>query len=724
MRHLLRLCLLVLLAMLPAQATLAQMATLIADNVSFDGDSRLVASGNVEVFYEGQRVLAEQLIYDSDTDVLEMKGPITLIDSGGQVITATGAELSGDLKDGIIRGARLVIADQMQIAAVEGHRVEGRYSQLYKAVASSCRVCEHNPTPLWRIRAEKIVHDQEERQLYFTNARFEVLGLPIMWAPRFRLPDPSRRRASGFLVPSLSQNSRLGFGMRVPYFLTLGDHADVTLTPYLARNTRTVEGRYRHALRWGDIELTGAVSVDDILPGDVRAYLFGRGTFALPADFRLDVNVEAVSDRAYLETYGYSDKDRLSNGFEISRARRHEYIRASFEALRTLRDSEVPIEDTLATRLARGTYERRLPHILGGEGKLLFDVQGYERRAESVDADLQDACDAASVAASDCIARDVVRVTSELGWHRSWILGNGMTTRVQGNLAGDYYIIGEDTAFGDKVGRVTPAASVDLRWPLSREGSAGGRSILQPVMQIAWAESYGDEAPNEDSRLVEFDEGNLLALSRFPGLDARETGLRGTVGLAFSHFAPSGREYALALARTYRATDPDLFSGASGLDGSQSDWLVAGRMEFTDTLSLTNRSLFDDTLEVAKSETRLTFGGERLTAATSYIWVEAASLEGRDENVSEWNVDMAYAFGRHWIGRSNWRYDLIEGSAARAGVGLGYRNECVNIDLSLSRRFTSSTNVAPSTDVGLSVSLNGFGQDGRRYARGCAHTEG
>ena len=57
-------------------------------------------------------------------------------------------------------------------------------------------------------------------------------------------------------------------------------------------------------------------------------------------------------------------------------------------------------------------------------------------------------------------------------------------------------------------------------------------------------------------------------------------------------------------------------------------------------------------------------------------------------------------------------------------MGIGYRNECVNIDLSLSRRFTSSTNVEPSTDVGLTVSLNGFGQDGRPYARGCTQVEG
>ncbi len=62
----------------------------------------------------------------------------------------------------------------------------------------------------------------------------------------------------------------------------MGDHADVTVAPFITGKTRTLEGRYRHALRWGNIEFNGAVSVDDILPDEVRAYLFGRGEFNLP----------------------------------------------------------------------------------------------------------------------------------------------------------------------------------------------------------------------------------------------------------------------------------------------------------------------------------------------------------------------------------------------------------------------------------------------------------
>lgn len=726
LRYIARLLVAAWIACVPMATVQAQYATLIADAVSFDGGDKVTATGNVEIFYEGQRVLADRLVYDESTDELQVFGPITLIEASGNVLTATFAQLSGDLKEGIMRGARLVLQEQMQIAATEINRVDGRYTQLTKTVASSCRVCGDNPTPLWQIRAERIVHDQLERQLYFDNARFEIAGLPVFWLPHLRMPDPTLRRATGFLVPSLKQTSALGFGFKFPYFIKAGDHADVTVTPFITGNTRTLEGRYRHALRWGNIELNGAVSVDDILPDKVRGYLFGVGKFSLPGDFKLNVNLELVSDRAYLETYDYSSADRLSNGVELTRTRRDEYISASFDLLRTLRDNEVPIEDTLATNLVRGTWERRYPGIAGGEGRLIFDVQGYEREAEAVTPALLNACANVDpqVPASECIARDVFRTTVELGWKRDWVFRNGLLAEFEANLAGDFYLVGQDAVFDNKLTRVTPATGLTFRWPFARTAPNGARDVIEPVVQLAWSETYGDATPNEDSRLVEFDEGNLLALSRFPGHDGRETGARATLGLAWTHYGPTGREYALTVGRILRDSDPDLFQGASGLDGEASDWLVAGRLEFTDRLSLTNRSLFDDSFDFTKSETRVVWRGRKIMAASSYIWVDAAPFEGRTEDVSEWNMDFAYRFDRHWTGKLDYRYDLNAGRAAKAGVGVEYRNECVNIDLSLSRSFTSSTNVEPSTDVGLTVSLNGFGRDGRPYARSCPTING
>ncbi|MCP3970324.1 MAG: LPS-assembly protein LptD [Rhodobacteraceae bacterium] len=712
---------LVLALILSPLAAQAQVATLVADSVSIssDGDT-VVARGNVEIFFDNQRLLAKAITYNRSNDELQITGPITLIETDGSVMTGGDATLSGDFKQGIISGARFILGGQMQIAATELHRVDGRYNQLYKTVASSCNVCQHRPTPLWRIRARRVVHDQVEKQLYFYHARFEVVGVPIFYFPRLRLPDPTLRRATGFLIPQIKTSSNLGIGLKSPYFITLGDHADLRLTPYVSADTRTLEARFRREFSFGSLELSGAISRDDLLPGDTRAYAFAQGRFRLPRDFDLNLDLGLVSDNSYLLTYGYSGTDRLGNSAEITRTRRNEYISFSAEKLRSLRASEIPIEDTLATFLGRATYERRFnPGLVGGEARLVFDLEGHERLADTITPALTAACLVAS--APECTARDVVRAGALANWRRDWTLGSGLIAAAEGQLAADFYWINQDAAFADSLTHITPTAAVELRWPLSRMTSRGASDILEPVVQIAWTDTLGANVPNDDSKLVDFDEGNLLSLSRFPGSDRYERGWRSTVGLSWTRLVPGGNQYSATVGRVFRADDLGQFTRASGLDGSSSDWLIATQLKMRH-LTLTNRSLFDDTFSFSKSESQLAWHGDKLTASAAFIWVVDDPDEGRTGDTSELNFDATYALDRHWTLSANGSYDGNTNNATNAGLGIGYRNECVNIDLSLSRRFTTSTNVTASTDFGFSVSLNGFGQDGRDHARTCKYS--
>ncbi len=74
----------------------------------------------------------------------------------------------------------------------------------------------------------------------------------------------------------------------------------------------------------------------------------------------------------------------------------------------------------------------------------------------------------------------------------------------------------------------------------------------------------------------------------------------------------------------------------------------------------------------------------------------------------EWPLDTTYRFGDIWSMGLDARYDLGGTAPTRTGLQIGWQNECVTVDFSVSRRFTSSTTLTPSTDFGLSVGLNGF----------------
>ncbi|MDB5661353.1 MAG: LPS-assembly protein LptD [Cypionkella sp.] len=693
-----------LLLALPALAQDAvstqERATLVADALQIKDNSTLIAQGHVEVFYQGQKLTAQSVTYDQTADRLLIEGPMVLSDGKGAVILANQAEMSADFTQGVLTSARLVLQQQLQLAAAEIQRVDGRYTAMQRVVASSCKICAGSPTPLWEIRARRVVHDQNERQLYFDQAQFRLAGVPVMYIPRLRIPDPTLKRASGFLLPSLRNSSNLGTGLMLPYFIKMGESRDLTVTPFFTTDgNRTVNLRYRQAFATGAIDIAGGVSRDDLMPGETRGYVLGTGKFALPRGFTLDLRVEAVSDPAYILDYDYPTEDRLESRAEVSRTRRNEYISGRLIAFHSIREGED--NAALPSRMADLTYHRRFTlGGWGGEGGFELQAHGHERTSN----------DALNDSNNDDIAdgRDTQRVSLRADWRKNYLLDNGMEAAVLGEAAADFYLIGQDADYDGSKTRLHSAVGAELRWPWVKSQANGVSQVIEPVMQIVVGSRSGTTIPNEDSTLVEFDEANLFDLSRFPGADAVENGTRANLGVSYLRLDPNGWTLGMTVGRVLRAEDTGQFSEGSGLSGVSSDWMAAWQLNIAG-FDLTNRLLFDDDLAMTKAELQAAYTADRFTLVTGYVHTEADAAENRRKPISELTLASSYQLTDNWAGRVASRYDFEAERAAKAGLGLTFRNECMLVDLSLSRRFTSSTSVKPTTSFGLSVELLGFG---------------
>lgn len=685
-------------------------AALVADSVEVTRDRVLIARGNVEVFQGETRLRAQSVTYDSRNGSLVLTGPILIQDGPDVIIVADQAELSRDLQDGLLRGARLVLNQQLQLAAVEMNRVGGRYTQLYKTAVTSCHVCESGKPPLWQIRAKRVVHDQQAQQLYFDKAQFRIRNVPVFYLPRLRLPDPNLKRASGFLIPSLRTTSQLGTGIIVPYFITLGDHRDLTLSPYWSARTNTLGFRYRQAYVNGRISFEGSITRDVLRPGEDRGYVFGNGAFNLTRGYILSFDLETTSDDAYLKDYGITEADRLQSELALTRARRDKYVRAAVINFKTLRDGEN--NETLPTNVIEGIYEKRyFPKRFGGELRLSADAHAHFRRS-SVDTDLN----------LDGVVdgRDVLRLNLEADWYRNWTFLSGWQAETGLGLVADVFQINQDSTFPDGQSAVVPRGSLTLRYPTVRQGK-NGRQLLEPVIQVGFTGASDLQVPNEESTRVEYDEGNLLSLSRFPGPDRRERSATAALGVNWSNYGQQGWQTHLTFGQIVRREANTDFTNTSGLSGTTSDFLLAGQIKASGGLSVTGRALFNESFDVAKAEVRGDWAGQRTSFGSSYIWLTSDLAEDRTTAVSELTFDGSYKINNVWTASANWRYDLVDDRAASAGLGFQYVNECVTVDLSVNRRYTSSTSVEPSTNLGFTISLRGFSATSgtERYARSC-----
>ncbi len=687
-------------------------ALLVADSVFVENGDRLVASGNVEALNGDTRVQASRIVYDRGADRLLIDAPIRITDAEGTIILADAAELDEGLRNGLLTGARIVLDQQLQMAAVEARRVDGRYTQLSRVAVTSCQVCGPDEVPLWHIRASRVVHDQEARQLYFDDAQLRVLDVPVLYVPRLRIPDPTLKRARGFLIPTLRSNTLLGFGIKLPYFIPLGDHRDITLTPYLSPKTRTLELRYRQAFARGDLQVLGALSSDTLQNGKMRGYVFADGAFALRNDYRLSFDLKTVTDSSYLNDYGYPGGDRLDSDVTVSRVRRDTLFRTTFIHYQSLRADED--NDTQPALVTDTGFERRFfPAALAGEVRLRAEAHGHYRYSSRA----TDGPDADSVADG----RDVARLNAELSWRNRWTLPGGVRAGLSSHLWLDHYATWQDSTSAREVSAATPGAAAELRWPLLRHGSRGGRTLLEPVLQYGWVGGSRGGNPNDESTRVEFDEGNLLSLSRFPAEDRRERGQTLAAGLRWLHMAPGGWSAALTLGRVWRDTaDADL-SRSSGLDGTASDWLIAGRFAHPDGLTLSARGLLDDDARFSKAEARADWSNDRMDLGASYVLLVTDPAEDRTKAQSEWTFDGSYQVSPNWTTSALARYDLADQRLDRVGLGLQYRNECVQVDFGATRNLASARNLQPSTDFDLTVALKGFGTGGsaKEYRRTC-----
>ncbi len=219
--------------------------------------------------------------------------------------------------------------------------------------------------------------------------------------------------------------------------------------------------------------------------------------------------------------------------------------------------------------------------------------------------------------------------------------------------------------------------------------------------------------------MVEFDPANLFDLSRFPGSDAVETGLRANFGVTWTRVHPEGLSFTLAAGKVIRLTDAGQYSAASGLDGLSSDWLIAGQVQLSDRLFIQSRALFADDFSMTKAEALAAWHDQDFSLALGHVWVIADPFENRPDPVQEWTLSTAYQINDHWAASFDAHWDGVAGKATNASLGIEYQNECIKVDLSLSRRFTSSGSVTPTTGVNFGVDLLGFGAGSGGTARNC-----
>lgn len=676
-----------------ARAQVGLPATLIADHVQVDPSGRLLARGSVEIWHGSVRLTASRVVFDRRGDQLLVEGPLTLSEGPETVILADSAQINPQLRAGILHSARLMLDQQLQIAAAELEQSANGVRELRSVVASSCEVCAARPTPLWEIRADSVTHDPGTNRLLFRRAQLRLAGVPVFYTPRMVLPAPGNTRLRGLLRPEISLDSDLGLSVGLPYFLPFGDSRDLTLTPTVSTEGMASLGfRWRAARPDGGVEIGGRVARDDLLPGQWRGHLYLRALVRLSRGWELTANLHGVSDRNFLETYGISDDSRITSRITLQRVERDRFARLRVLGFRSLRvgDNNALLPGTAAQ--AEQTWRIGLGHTaLGGEARIILGARAHHR--------------------SSATARDVGRAFVQLDWRRSAVLPGGILGAValQGRI--DRVGIEDDAAYPDPVTRRAVQGMVEFRWPFMAADEGGASHVLEPVAQLIASRTRGGPLPNDDHTMPELDSGNLFALTRYSGSDARDDGQRLNAGLRWTRHDAAGWSSEALVGRVWRDGPIDGFdpTHSQPLGGLRSDWLLAGRLDLGRGTSMAMRLLLDDSASLSRAESNLTWSGRSVDVTSRYLFAPASTFEDRTTDLSEWRIDLVRRHSSGWTARLGWDYDVAQNLFATARTGLEFRNECLLFDLTMARHFVTATNPSASTRFNMRLELLGIG---------------
>jgi LPS-assembly protein len=290
-----------------------------ADQLVYDKDHNTVtAIGGVVLYYNNRVLQADKVIYDRAAKHVKAEGRVKLTDENGSVTYAPRFDLTDDFASGFADSIQSYIAtDKTRFSSSRLERSAGSVTVLDQGVYTACEPCKDHPErpPLWQVRAEKIIENQQTHTIYFENAFLDIFGVPVAYIPYLSAPDPTVTRQSGFLAPVYTTNNRLGFGLTVPYFLALAPNYDLTLSPsYYTSQGAAGDAIWRQRLDNGEYSIRVS-GIDQMRPSLFQPAPFGAGNmgwrgsvesegkFYINDKWKFGWDFTILSDRFYLNDY-------------------------------------------------------------------------------------------------------------------------------------------------------------------------------------------------------------------------------------------------------------------------------------------------------------------------------------------------------------------------------------------------------------------------------------
>jgi LPS-assembly protein len=648
------------------------------------------------------------------------------------------------------------------MAATRADRSGGNLTVLQNGVYTACEACADDPRkpPKWQVKAARIIHDQGEQTIYFEDARLEFFGVPLAYVPFFSTADPTAKRKTGVLVPTITTSSRYGAALSVPYYWALAPNYDFTLTPKITtRQGPLVQGEWRHRLLNGSytIRASGIFQLDKDAFAGTPGFREWRGDVNTTGQFRITDrwtygwDGTIISDKSYYQDYGFfkyaaTDLLRSTPDHVMSQAYLQGRGERSFFDIRALyfygfTSVDDQRQSPIVHPVVNHEYVFGRP-VLGGELSARSNLTSISRQGPNFDAITAAAAagqlctitsaDPNARTATNCILRGTpgsyTRASTDVQWRRTIVDSFGQVYTPFISARADIASVDVSAAPGvsnftgtgqNEVARFMPTAGLEYRYPFINVQSWGTQTIA-PIAQVVMSpnETNIGALPNEDSQSFMFDASNLFRSNKFAGWDRVEGGGRLNVGAQYTAQFNQGGYLNVLVGQSYHLFGLNSFAVASptntglnsGLDKAQSDYVARVTYQPNAQLSFSSRFRFDEAdYTVQRSEYEAALNFERWSTSIMYGYYAPQPAIGFIDSREGVTSTARFKVSQNWQTFGGVRYDLKNSQLNETQIGVGYVDDCLILAVNYITEYRYNTTDAHNHTVMLQFSLRTLG---------------
>ncbi len=578
--------------------------------------------------------------------------------------------------------------------------ISEKKSSAHKGVFTYCKNRGKDKCPPWSIQASKIEHVSSKKTIYYDNAVLKIYDIPIFYYPKLFHPDPTVDRRTGFLIPSFSDNSNIGFGVGIPYFLNLGADKDLTITPkfYFDENP-VLLAEYRQANKnsffVADFGFTdGYKNKTQTKTDGGRAHIFINyvKSFINTEDVssNLELNLQHVSNRTYFKIYDVNtslvnkDIDQLESNLIFDYQSEDLYFKSLFGLYEKLNIND------------NKKYEYLLPYLSLEKNILTDDKIGNfdfisNFRVRNYDVNKQ----------TEFLVNDIKWTSNK------WLFNNLFENQFIGVVKNTNYNARNTSNFKNEEtnNELSGVLGFYSSLPLVKKHKSKKQNYLfTPKFLLRYAPGHMRNL-NESKKLSYAD---LFELDRTSEFDVIETGLSATIGFEYKLNEIQGskigrQKMSISMAQIINESeDPDR---PSPLNQRFSD--IAGNASFSPSEKIKfnyNFSIDENLSDINQNDFGIDYKFGNIGFNLSYL--EEKKHIGNEEYISS-GLEVPIGSGQLTLSTKR---NLLLNSAEYYKLSYQYINDCLKAGLVFRREFYTDNDIEPDNSLMFTISIMPFGQ--------------